>query len=74
MLFTIFGWVGTALSLMGFYANVKRSKWGFVLWLVTDVIFVITSAATHTWYFVILYTAYAILAIWGYQQWAKKKI
>jgi nicotinamide riboside transporter PnuC len=71
MLFTVFGWVGTVLSLVGFYVNVKKSKWGFVLWLITDIIFAITSAATHTWYFVTLYIIYAILAVWGYRQWTK---
>lgn len=72
MLFNIFGWIGTALSLTGFYANVKKSKWGFALWFGSDILFIITSAAAHTWYFTVLYIIYAILAVWGYQQWAKK--
>lgn len=68
----IFGWLGVLLSLTGFYANVKKSKWGFALWFVADIIFIITSIINQTWYFVVQYAVYAILAIWGYWQWAKK--
>ena len=67
----VFGWVATMLSLVGFYANVKKAKWCFVVWAVADVILIGTSVVTCAWYLVFLYFAYLVLAVWGYWKWTK---
>jgi hypothetical protein len=64
-------WLVTAASLTATILNVKRIRWCFPIWFVTNCIW--------TWYNVIkdvpseagLSFAYVIIAIWGIWEWRK---
>ena len=62
-------WAITVASLIGVVANIKKKRWCFGVWLVTNALWAIVDFANglpaQGWLFVV----YTGLAIWGLREW-----
>ena len=64
-------WAAFALSLAGNYLNIKKSVWGFVLWIVGNTIWVVVDYQQQKWANMTLFLIYTLMSIWGIYQWTR---
>jgi nicotinamide riboside transporter PnuC len=57
------------LSIIGTIANIKKKKWGFVIWLFTNTAWFVYSLAIAQYSRAILDFVYLCLAIYGLLSW-----
>ena len=62
-------WAITFASLVGVVANIKKWRWCFAVWLVTNALWAIVDFSkglpAQGWLFVV----YTVLAVWGLWEW-----
>ena len=68
---TIFGWIAAGLCAIGSLMNIYKSKWGFVVWIVSNIILLTISAVTKQYYFMFIYCLYTVECVYGYFKWSK---
>jgi membrane protein implicated in regulation of membrane protease activity len=62
-------WLVTILSIVGTVANIYGRRWGFAVWLGTNLSWAIYDAWIGAWAQAVLFLVYAGLAIWGLVKW-----
>jgi hypothetical protein len=62
-------WIIVGISIMGVLLNIKKNKWGFVCWIISNAAWVVIDyrAGLHSQAF--LFFIYFLLAIWGILAW-----
>jgi nicotinamide riboside transporter PnuC len=65
-------WAVTAVAIVGTVANVLRKRWGFALWLATDVVLVAHNLVIGQPAQAVLFIVYAGLAAWGWWKWRQE--
>ena len=65
-------WVMTAIAIVGFYFNMKLSKWGYVLWIVSDIGFAINGIYAKQYPLAGLFIFYILTCIVGFMEWNKR--
>ena len=69
----IITWIISILALTGTILNANRNKYGFILWLVTNMYWTVIDFKTGLYAQSALFFAYTILAIKGIITWSKKE-
>ena len=64
-------WLVTALSLIGVILNIKRSRWGFGVWTVTNSFWAVYDFQIGAYAQSALFAVYLGLALWGLWEWRK---
>lgn len=64
-------WILTALSIAGVILNVKRDRRGFLLWMITNIAWVIVDFCHGLYAQAFLFVVYFFLALWGWLAWKK---
>jgi nicotinamide riboside transporter PnuC len=67
-------WFITIASIVGVIANLKRKRWCFYIWAVTNFLWTLVNLKIGLYSAATLFTLYFLLAIWGIIEWAPKKI
>ena len=62
-------WVVTIASIVGTIANIHGKRWGFAIWLLTNLSWAAYDAYLHAWAQSVLFLIYAGLAVWGLVKW-----
>jgi nicotinamide riboside transporter PnuC len=62
-------WIATILSIIGTIANIYKKRYGFVLWIIADIIWIDIDYQAGLHEQAGLFLFFAILAMWGYIQW-----
>lgn len=65
-------WLATGLSLLGYVFNVRKSVWGFAIWIVANSIWVYVGISKGMWGLVFTMSAYTVMSVWGIYSWLKK--
>lgn len=68
----IFLWCNTVFAILGTFLNAKRVRFGFVIWMFTNTIFVIYNIFIHCYQQASLFGVYLILAVFGWLSWGKE--
>jgi nicotinamide riboside transporter PnuC len=63
-------WLVTAASIVGTLANIYGRRWCFVVWMVTNILWVEYDVYKEAYPQAALMMVYALLAAWGYTKWA----
>ena len=69
-------WLNTAVAILGTFLNTKQIRFGFVLWTITNAVFVGANLYLKIYPQAALFSVYFGLAIYGWYSWgraAKKK-
>ena len=66
-------WIATAFSILGNVFNIKKSAWGFVLWIVGSTIWVVIGYQRHMYGMMSLFIVYDVMSIYGIWEWTRKK-
>lgn len=66
-------WCNTAVAVFGTYLNTKQIRFGFVLWMLTNAVFIVNNIAIKSWPQAALFSIYLGLAVLGWVSWGKRK-
>jgi len=66
-------WCNTFLAIAGTYLNAKQNRIGFVIWAVTNAVFVIYNIFLGSYAQALLFSVYFGLAIFGWFSWGRQK-
>jgi len=69
----IFIWINTAFAVIGTFLNAKRIRFGFILWMITNAVFVFNNLRLHSYSQATLFTIYFGLALFGWISWGKEE-
>ena len=64
-----FMWIAVMLSISGNIGVVRRQQWGFILWIIANIMWIIDSIRLDALPQAALFTIYLILATWGAWAW-----
>jgi nicotinamide riboside transporter PnuC len=65
-------WVGTALMLLGNGFNIKKKRFGFVLWIMANIIFLICDISSRVYSRALLDVVQTVFCTWGIIEWNRK--
>jgi len=68
----LFIWCNTFVAIFGTYLNARQNRTGFVIWAITNGIFVVYNLYLGVYPQALLFTVYFGLAIFGWISWGKK--
>lgn len=68
---SVFSWVATIIALAGTILNCKKIKWCFLLWTLTNVMWLIYDIKNGTYSRAVLDFVQLILALYGIKEWSK---
>ena len=69
----IFLWLNTVVAIIGTYLNAKQVRFGFVIWMITNAVFVANNIIIHSYQQAALFTVYFGLALFGWINWGKQQ-
>lgn len=73
MSFEIITWIISGMALTGTILNSNRNKYGFILWFITNLFWVIVDFRAGLYAQSALFFAYTLLAVSGLVTWTKKE-
>ena len=65
-------WSATAFSLVGLVFNIRKSPWGFALWLVSNGLWFGFALQTRALGLAITQAVFAVFSIIGFAKWRQK--
>jgi Nicotinamide mononucleotide transporter len=68
----MFTWIIAGMALIGTYLNVKRNRYGFALWMITNSYFSILNIRLGSYPQSALFFVYFILAVYGFIAWHRR--
>lgn len=68
----IFLWCNTVLAIIGTFLNAKRVRFGFIIWMVTNTVFVVNNLIIKSFPQAALFGVYLVLAVFGWISWGKE--
>jgi len=66
-------WIIAGLSIAGVILNIKKCRWCFLIWLVTNSAWMIYDFTIGAYAQSALFAVYACLAVWGLAEWQVKQ-
>ena len=73
MSFEVVTWIVSLLALTGTILNSDRNKYGFLLWIATNLFWVVVDFRAGLYAQSALFAAYVVLAIKGILTWSRKE-
>jgi nicotinamide riboside transporter PnuC len=70
-LINVFIWVNTILAIVGTFLNAKQVRFGFIIWMITNAVFVGYNICLHSFQQAALFSVYFVLAVFGWFSWGK---
>lgn len=67
------GYVFTVMAVLGTILNSRQSRWGFVLWIVSNGYFIMLNIIAGIYLQALLFVFNLVMAIIGFIVWGKKK-
>jgi nicotinamide riboside transporter PnuC len=68
----IFIWFNTILAITGTFLNAKRIRFGFIIWMITNAVFIGYNLYLGSYQQATLFTVYFGLALFGWINWGKQ--
>lgn len=66
-------WIGTTLMLVGNGLNIKKKWYGFVLWIMANMLFLICDLRNGTYSRALLDVVQTAFCVWGIIEWDRKE-
>lgn len=67
------GWLISCISIIGAVMNAKKIKWGFVLWTIANVLWIVFNVYTQTYSQIPIWIVFSIICVWGFITWSKEE-
>ncbi len=69
-----FIWLNTIVAIIGTYLNAKQVRFGFIIWMLTNAVFVGYNIYIHAYAQATLFFVYFGLALFGWINWGKSSV
>lgn len=69
----MFIWFNTIIAIIGTFLNAKRVRFGFIIWMITNAVFVGYNIYLNSYPQAALFTVYFGLAMFGWITWGKQE-
>lgn len=69
----MYTWIATIIALVGTILNCKKIKYCFVLWIITNIMWLAYDIYCATYSRAVLDAVQLALAVWGLYEWSKKE-
>ena len=66
------GWTATVLTLIGGVFVAKKSRWGYIIWIASNLLWLWVQAGIGQWGMVVCMVFNTGISIWGFIEWSKK--
>ena len=66
------GWVLSGLTILGAILNIRKNKWGFIAWIVSNVGWVYLNLTIGLYEQIPVWVVLTVLSIIGFTQWSKE--
>ena len=66
-------WCNTIVAIIGTYLNAKQKRFGFIIWMLTNAVFVAYNVYIASYAQATLFFVYFGLALFGWINWGKEK-
>ena len=66
-------WIFTILSITGAILNVRKNRWGFILWIVANCGWIWVNYIIGLYEQIPVWIVYTIISTYGFYDWSKKK-
>jgi nicotinamide riboside transporter PnuC len=66
-------WVTTGVAVVGTILNARQNKYGFVLWIISNISFIICNIVLEIYSQSFLFFIYTIISVYGLITWSKKE-
>ncbi|OGN59749.1 MAG: hypothetical protein A3F40_03980 [Chlamydiae bacterium RIFCSPHIGHO2_12_FULL_27_8] len=66
-------WLNTIFAIVGTVLNAKQVRFGFVIWMVTNLVFLVNNIYIKSYPQSGLFFVYFVLAVYGWVSWGKQK-
>lgn len=70
---TIISYIATFLSLLGNIFIVRKSKWGFIVWTLGNIAWIVVDVRIGLYSQIVMMAVYSGLNIWGLIEWGRGK-
>jgi nicotinamide riboside transporter PnuC len=67
-------WLNTIVAIVGTYLNAKQVRFGFIIWMITNAVFVVNNIVIGSFAQATLFGVYFFLAVYGWFSWGKQKV
>ena len=67
----ILGWIAVLLGIIGAFANIAKKWWCFIIWFISNALFITIGVSTKDWPQVSIFTFYQFVNIYGMYKWHK---
>lgn len=65
-------WINTLVAIVGTFLNARQIRSGFIVWMITNGVFVGYDLYIHSYQQAALFGVYFVLAVYGWITWGKK--
>ena len=65
--------ISAVIGITGAILNVKKNKFGFILWIIGNTLWTIYGFTTKQYFFMIQYIVFASISFWGFMEWNKEE-
>lgn len=72
MTISAIGWLATVASLIGVILNIRHDRRCFIVWGITNAIWVVVDASSGVWSQATLQAVYCVLSVYGFMKWKIK--
>jgi len=72
-MFTFFTWTLTAITICGAYLNARQNKWGFLIWGLCNICWLLVDLSRGIYAQAALYVVFLGFNIYGWLQWEEKE-
>lgn len=64
-------WTATILTLIGGIFVVQKSRWGYIMWIVANMLWIWLQASKGIWGMVVCMLFNTGISVWGFIEWSK---
>jgi len=66
-------WLWAVLSITGAILNARKNKWGFMVWMVSNVGWIYTNVYYGLWAQIPVWIAFSVTSIYGWILWSREE-
>ncbi len=71
MIEMIYLWIAAVLSISGAILNAKKNRWGFILWIIGNVGWIIADIIYGMYEQIVVWLFLTATSIYGFREWSK---
>lgn len=68
------GWIFSLMTIFGAVLNAKGNKWGFIVWIIANICWIIFNIITNTISQIPAWIVLTIISAYGFYKWSRMEV